>query len=137
MPASDRGRALTIFAILFGALAVSNFLKPLHLGGDHTGFVFLGQRLTGTPNMIIGPLFGLLLAAYAAGIWRLRRYALSLGYAYAAYVIVNLVMFQIRGPKPPGAGAGYMLFGLVYATIAIGVSSGAAYLLHQRRDLLS
>ena len=32
-------------------------------------------------------------------------------------------------PKPPGAGVGYFIFGFVYATIAVGVSSGAAYAL--------
>src|SRR5437762_10021803 len=91
MASEQRGPALTTFAILFGVLAVSNLLKPLQMGGpEHTGFVFFGQRTTGTANAILGPLFGIYLLVYAVGIWRLRRFALPMAYAYAAYVIVNL-----------------------------------------------
>jgi hypothetical protein len=129
MAQAGRGRGLTVFAILFAIMAVSNLLKPLQLGGDRTGFVFFGHRLSGTSNTIIGPLFGLYLAVYAAGIWRRKRYALPMAYGYAAYVVLNLILFNAYGPKPPSAGTGYALFGLVYATVAIGVSSGAAYLL--------
>jgi hypothetical protein len=134
MPTSKRGRALTVFAILFGILAISNLLKPLQLGGDQqTGFVFFGQRLGGTANAIAGPLFGLYLLVYAAGIWGMRRFALPMGIAYAAYVIINLVLFPFRTPPPPGAGVGYQVFGAVYAVIAIGVSGWAVRLLQQRR----
>src|SRR3984957_3283419 len=64
----QRGAALTIFAILFGLLAISNFFKPFsHDPG--VGFVFMGVRLKGTGNAIMGPLFGLCLAIYAYGIW--------------------------------------------------------------------
>ena len=122
-----RDRTLTVFAVVFGLLAVSNFLKPLQLGGSRTGFVFLGQRLSGTPNAIIGPLFGLYLLLYAVGIWRMRRYALPMAWAYAAYVVVNLLLFNVRTPRPPGTG--YLLFGLVYMVVAVAVSSGAAWAL--------
>lgn len=122
-----RSRALTGFAVLFGILAVSNLLKGLRIGAE-TGFVFLGERLTGTPNAALGAAFGLYLLAYAYGIWTRRKWALPMGIAYAAWVVVNLVMFTVRGPKPP-PGIGYALFGLVYAVIAIGVSAGAVYLL--------
>lgn len=125
---TTRSTGLTVCAVLFGILAVSNLLKPLQIGAD-TGFVFFGTRLTGTANAILGPLFGVYLLLYAYGIWTLRSWALPMGVAYAAYVIVNLVTFQMWGPKPPNAGAGWAIFGLVYATIAIGVSSGAVYLL--------
>ena len=99
-----RGRALTVFAILFALLAVSNFLKPLQLGGERTGFVFLGQRLTETANTIVGPLFGLYLLAYAVSIWRMKRIALTMGWAYAAYVVVNLLLFNLRTSRPPAPG---------------------------------
>ena len=135
MTTETRGRALTTFAILFAILGVSNLLKPLQLGRD-TGFVFLGQRLTGTPNAILGPLFGVFLLVYAAGIWRLRRFALPMAYAYAAYVIVNLIAFTVRGPQAP-PGLGYMVFGVVYAVVAIGVSGGAALLLGRRKAALT
>ena len=75
MASEQRGSALTTFAILFGVVAVSNLLKPLQLGGAHTGFVFFGQRTSGTTNAILGPLFGIYLLVYAVGIWRLRRFA--------------------------------------------------------------
>ena len=131
--AEERGPALTTFAVLFAVLAVSNFLKPLQLGAQ-TGFVFFGRRLAGTPNAIAGPLFGAFLLAYAAGIWGMRRYALPLAYLYAAYVIVNLICFNVRNVRPPGAG--YLVFGIVYSVVAIGVSSGAAWLLARRKTAL-
>jgi hypothetical protein len=127
-----RGPALTTAAILFGLLGVSNLLKPAHLG-DQTGFVFFGKRLAGTPNAIAGPLFGLYLLAYAIGIWGMRGWALPMGVAYATYVVVNLVLFNVRTGPPPGAGVGYQIFGLVYAVVAIGVSAGTAWLLAGRR----
>lgn len=125
----ERGTALTVIAVLFGLLAVSNLLKGFRLGGDQTGFVFLGDRLTGMPNAVLGAAFGIYLLAYAWGIWTLRTWALPMGIAYLLYVIVNLVMFQVRGPKPPGAGVGFMIFGLVYAAVAIGVPAYAIHLL--------
>jgi hypothetical protein len=134
MPQARRDRALTVAAVLFTVLAVSNLLKPLQLGAQ-TGFVFLGRRLTGTPNAIMGPLFGLYLLVYAAGIWNMRRWALPMGVGYAAYVVLNLALFNVRMPQPPGVG--YKIFGVVYSLIAIGVSAGTVYLLAQRRDALS
>jgi len=135
MPKAERGSALTVFAVLFLVLAVSNSLKPLQLGGDHTGFVFLGRRLTGTANAVMGPLFGLYLLVYAVGIFRMRRFALAMGALYAAYVVVNLILFNVRMPRE--GGVGFVIFGLVYAAIAIGVSSGAVYLLARRRTALA
>lgn len=126
-------RRLRVLAVLFGLLAVSNLLKPLRLGAQ-TGFVLFGERLSGVANAVAGPLFGVFLAVYALGIWRMRRYALPMSYLYAAYVIANLVLYTIRTPQPPGPGA--MLFGLVYAAIAIGVSGGAALLLRRHRAAL-
>ena len=114
-------------------LAVSNFLKPLQLGAD-VGFVLFGQRLTGTANTIAGPIFGLYLLVYAAGIWRMKRYALPMAYAYALYVVVNLIMWTYRMPEGAETSAA---FGIAYMTVAIGVSSGAAVLLHRSREQLS
>ena len=68
MSTPSRGSALTTAAILFGVLGISDLLKPLQFGGDQTGFVFFGKRLAGTPNAIVGPLFGLYLLVYALGI---------------------------------------------------------------------
>jgi len=135
MPA-ERGPFLTVAAILFGLLAISNLLKPLEIGPT-TGFVFLGQRLSGTPNMIAGPIFGAILAIYAYGVWTMRKWAVPLGGLYAAYVITNLVLFPFRTPPPPNAGVGWQIFGLVYSAIAIGVSGGAWWTLSKRRDELA
>ena len=128
-----RGPWLTTAAVLFAVLAISNLLKPLQIGGEQTGFVFLGERLTGIANTIAGPVFGVFLAAYAAGIWGMRRFALPMGRLYAAYVLLNLVLFPFRTPPPPGAGTGWRIFGLVYAAVAIGVSVGTYWTLARRQ----
>src|ERR1051326_2304896 len=104
MSKADRGSALTVFAVLFLVLAISNFLKPLQIGGDHTGFVFLGRRLSGTANAVVGPLFGVYLLVYAIGIWRRRRFALTMGALYAAYVVVNLILFNSQCRAGRGSG---------------------------------
>jgi hypothetical protein len=132
---AERGPFLTVAAILFGILAISNLSKPLEIGPT-TGFVFLGQRLSGTPNLIAGPIFGVILATYAYGVWTMRRWAIPLGGLYALYVILNLTLFPFRTPPPPGAGVGWQLFGLVYSAVAIGISGGAWWTLSKRRDEL-
>ena len=133
--AEQHHRLFTIFAVLFGLLAISNLLKPLRLGSDETGFVFLGDRLSGIANTIVGPIFGLFLALYAFGIWKRKRFALPMGHAYATYVILNLILFTVKNPKPPGVG--YVIFGIVYSLIAVGVSLGAAIFLTRNKALLS
>ncbi|MDO8434760.1 MAG: hypothetical protein Q7S58_20375 [Candidatus Binatus sp.] len=130
-----RGAILTIFAVLFALLAVSNFMKPLKMSSE-VGFVFLGTRLSGMANAIAGPVFGVILATYAFGIFAMRQFALPIAYLYAAYVIVNLVLYLTKTyatlPNAP------LLVGmLLYALIAISVSSGAAIILHQRRAELT
>ena len=133
MADSSRGGVLTICAVLFALLAVSNFLKPLHLD-PNAGFVFLGVKTHGIANAILGPAFGALLAAYAFGIWRMRRWALPIAYAYAAYVILNLSLFSIRNAGSPGQPPPVFMAG--YIVVAIGVSAGSAVLLHRRRHEL-
>lgn len=131
-----RPRLLRALAILIGLMALSNFWKPIAQRLDPNGpagFVFFGTRLHGAANAIIGPLFGAFLATYAYGVWTLRRWALPLAYAYAGYVILNLIFFSLnasQGERPP------VFFMLLYALAAVGVSSGGAYFLYQRRDLL-
>jgi hypothetical protein len=135
MAEERRSQMFTIFAVLFALLAVSNLLKPFQIGGEQTGFVLFGQRLSGTANTIAGPLFGLYLLIYAYGIWRKKRFALPMSHAYALYVVLNLLLFMGKTIRPPGVG--YLLFGLVYSAIAIGVSVGAAYFLTARKAELS
>ncbi len=135
MVEANRGPDLKVFAVLFALLAVSNLSKPLQLGGEQIGFIFFGQRLTGTANAIVGPLFGIYLLVYALGIWRMKRFALPMGHAYATYVVLNLIMFTAKNPRPPGVGP--VIFGIVYMVVAIGVSVGAAYLLTKHKAKLS
>jgi len=134
MPQSERGTALTIFAVAFALLAISNILKPLQLGGDQTGFVLFGLRLGTTGSALAGPLFGIFLLAYARSIWQMRRVAIPLAYAYAGYVVINLILFSLLTPTPRTAG--YIAFSIVYSIVAIGVSAGAAVLLSRRKSEL-
>jgi hypothetical protein len=120
-----------------GLLALSNFTKPISqtLAPDSTaGFVLFGQRLHGLANAIVGPLFGLVLGSYAYGVWTMRRWVVPLAGAYAVYVVANLLLFSLN--PPPGSDTPRI--GLVlYALVAIGVSSGGAYYLYRNRDRLS
>jgi len=131
----ERGAFLSTAAVLFALLGVSNLLKPLQIGGEQTGFVFFGERLSGTANTILGPLFGIALLAYAVGIWRMHRWALPLGWAYAGYVLVNLFLFTVRNPEATDPQR--RVFGLVYTAAALGVSWGAALILRRRADELA
>jgi tryptophan-rich sensory protein len=131
MGESKRGALLTTIAILFAILAITDILKPLKLEGPTTGLVFFGTRQTGTANAILGPLMGLILLVYAAGIWLMRRYAMTLGRLYAVYVIVNLVLYTQL--NPPAKTSGEMIFGIVYMIVAIAMTVGTALILTRRR----
>ena len=135
MANSKRSTALTTLAILFAILAVTDILKPLHLEGPTTGLVFFGKRLSGVPNAILGPILGIFLLTYAAGIWRMRRYAMSLAYAYAIYVTINLVLYSARNPPP--ASQFERIFGLVYFVLALASSWGTAVLLRRSKEDLT
>jgi hypothetical protein len=134
MADSRRGGSLTTLAILFAILALTDILKPLHLEGPTTGLVFFGKRLSGTPDAILAPMLGIVLLIYAAGIWRMRRYAMYLGYAYAIYVTLNLVLFSVRNPPP--ASKSEMIFGIVYIIVAFAFSWGTPILLSRRKIAL-
>jgi len=127
-------RTLRVFAVAFALLAISNLLKPLELG-ETTGFVFFGQRLSGTPNLIAGVFFGLYLLVYAWGIWRMKRFVVGMSHAYAVYVVLNLLLFWNKNPMPPDIQT--RIFGFVYIFVALGVSGGAAFLLTKHKALLS
>jgi hypothetical protein len=125
-----RGAALTTFAVLFTLLAISNFTKPL--GKHGAGFVFLGTKQSGIANDILGPAFGIFLLIYATGIWRQRRWAVPMGWAYAIWVPLNMLLFTIKTPESWQSP----VFGIIYMVIAIGVSWGSAILLTRRRAQL-
>jgi hypothetical protein len=132
----SRGPVLTTLAILMGLLAVSNFMKPVGQAmqpESDAGFVFLGQRLYGVANTIMGPLFGVVLATYAYGVWTRRRWVLPLAIAYAAYVVLNLALFAATAPPAQVPGLGFMA---VYSLVAVGVSAGGAAYLYRNRERL-
>jgi hypothetical protein len=127
-----RGWFLTVCAVLFALLALSNFLKPV-LADAHTGFVFFGHRLSGVPNDVIGPVFGLILVAYVIAIWQMRRLALPLGWFYAGYVVANTVLFSMYTTDRPPSPA-FMVGALV---LGLGVPIGSAIALTQKRAQLT
>lgn len=129
MAEKSRGVTLTIFAILFGLLALSNFIKPFsHDPG--TTFIFLGSRMSGAANLILAWLFGILLAAYAYGIWTMRKFALTIAYAYLLWVIVNMILFSIKNNGGMEPSAAIAIGALV---VGIGVPLAALIVLHRRR----
>jgi len=129
----SRGAALTIFAILFGLLAISDFMKPFsHDPG--VGFVFMGVRLKGIGNAVMGPLFGLCLAIYAYGIWTMRRFALPVAYIFTAWVVVNTVLFSMKNRNEPHPSLAFSIFA---TAIGIGVPLATAIILSRRQNDLS
>ncbi len=132
MEEKSRGVTLTIFALLLALMAISNFGKPFsHNPG--VGFVFFGTRLSGAPNMIVAPIFGIILAVYAYGILAMRKFALPIGIFYAAYVIVNMPLFLLKYQGTAVMQEHSWAYLLPYPFVAIGVSSGAAWLLYRRK----
>ncbi len=135
MANSRRSGFLTTMAVLFVVLAIEDILKPLHLEGPTTGLVFFGRRLSGVPDAVLGPLVGIFLLIYAAGIWRMRRYALYLGFAYAIYVTINLVLFTATNPAPTSRGD--QVFGIAYSLLALVLTWATAILLSRHKGELT
>ena len=131
-----RGAFLTVMAVLFAILALSNATKALqHLQDPKAlGLVIFGVRFeTVAANLILGPLMGVVLAAYSYGLWKLKRWVAPLSIAYAFYVPVNLVLFWYRqtGPDIPPLGAI-----LAYLAVSLTGSIGTALYLAYHRDRL-
>ncbi|MGA9724305.1 MAG: hypothetical protein WBQ86_17730 [Candidatus Binatus sp.] len=133
MAEKSRGPALTVFALLFVLLAISDFAKPLqHSPG--VGFVYMGVRQSGAANAIMGPLFGFLLLVYAYGIWTMRRYALPVAYIFTAWVIVNTILFTIKNHAVEHPS---LLVAIISTAIGIGVPLATAIILSRRQADLS
>ncbi len=132
----ERGPFLTVMAVLLGLLAVSNFTKALqHLQDPRTlGIVIFGVRFERVlSNLILGPIMGTVLAAYAYGLWKLKPWVAPLSIFYAFYVPVNLVLFwyfQTSPEIPP------VRFILGYLAVALTGSIGTALYLAYHRDKL-
>jgi len=135
--ARERGPFLTVMAILFGVLAISNATKALQYLRDPKtlGLVVFGVRFAGvTPNLLLGPLLGAVLAVYAYGLWTLKRWVVPLSIAYAFYVPVNLVLFWYYQTDPAIPPLGFILF---YLAVAFTGSIGTALYLAYHRDRLA
>lgn len=131
---AQRGWFLTVMAALFAVLALSDITKALQFNNDPKalGIVIFGVRFESfSSNLILGPIIGVVLAAYAYGLWTLRRWVLPLSAVYAFYVPVNLVLFWYRqtGPDIPP-----LAFILMYLAISLGGSIGTALYLAYHRD---
>jgi hypothetical protein len=124
-----RGVTLTIFAALLVLVAISDFLKPFHLF-PNDGFVFLGTKLTGAANAVMGPLFGIVVMVGAYGIWAIRKFALPIAYVFVLCVILNMVLYTIK------SGAARPL-PIANVAVGIGVPLALAIILHRRRADLS
>ena len=133
MEKSKRGAMLTVVAVLFALLAVSDFLKPF-TENDRTGVVIFGFRQHGLADAILAPMLGLILLAYATGILLMRRFAIPLGWAYAAFVIANLILFRILNPPKSQQE---MIFGFGFMLVAIAITVGTALVLTRRRAELA
>ena len=143
---TKRGGFLTAMPVLL-ALAGSvdvlkAFTKPappgqkmMGMDAPATGIMFLGVLHSGPSATILGLLLGAILFFYAFGIWRMKRYAMTLAWTYAAYVILNVTLFTIRNPPPPSRGA--MIFAVVYSIGAIVLTVATAGALTRRRSDLS
>ena len=129
-----RGVLLTIFAALFALGAIQDALKPFHLEGPTTGLVFLGTRLSGAANLVMSIALAIFLLSYAAGVWRMRKYALTLSFVYGVYVIINIVVFSI---KYAGQDNGPVVFLIIFTVLAIAIPWGSAVILWRRRAELT
>jgi len=133
---SARGWFLTVITVLFVLLAISDFTKGFQYANrpEIGGLVILGHKFQGVgKNLVLGPLFGIFLLAYAFGVWRLRAWVLPLAMVYAFYVPVNLVLFwSLHQLPPPTVG-----FIVMYLILSLGGSVGTAIYLSYHRDRLS
>jgi hypothetical protein len=64
----------------------------------------------------------------------MKRYAMTVAWIYAAYLILNVTLFTIRNPAP--STPGLMVFRIVYLLGALMLSVGTAIALtHRSADL--
>lgn len=133
----ERGPFLTAMAVLFCLLTFSNFTKPFQYlrHPDHLGIVIFGVRFQSfLSNLMLGPMMGVVIAAYTYGIWKLKPWVAPLSIVYAFYVPTNLVLFWYyqTGPEIPP-----LRFMLTYLAFAFTGSIGTALYLAYHRDKLA
>jgi hypothetical protein len=132
---ASRGWFLTLMTVLFVILAISDFTKALQFANDPAvgGLVILGHKFHGVGhNLILGPLFGIVLLLYAYGIWNMRAWVLPLSIVYAFYVPANMVLFWSLHQLPPPSKR----FIVMYLILSLGGSVGTAIYLSYHRERL-
>ena len=131
-----RGWFITVMTVLFVVLALSDFTKSLQFANDPAvgGLVILGHKFRGVAhNLMLGPIFGIILLIYAYGIWNLRAWVLPLAIVYAFYVPYNLVLFWFTHfDSHPSIS-----FIVGYLAIALVGSIGTAIYLAYHRERLA
>jgi hypothetical protein len=131
----SRGTFLTVMTVLFVVLAISDFTKALQYANNPAvgGLVVFGHKFEGVAiNLVLGPLFGMVLLTYAYGIWKMRAWVLPLSLVYAFYVPYNLVLFWFTHTTGPRS-IGFIVF---YLAIALTGSVGTALYLAYHRERL-
>jgi hypothetical protein len=135
MPEAKRSRVLTVFAFLLVLLAVEDFLKPFRPGPAAThpfgvrvqsGIVFFGTRPEGALAYVAGWLVATFLICLAIGIWQMRGFARAMASCYAVYVLLNILIFNLRHPPETHAE---LIFAVAYAVVAVGSACALAILL--------
>ena len=136
MSQAKRSGFLTLMAVLFAILALSNATKFLQaMGGGTSGFVLFGLRFHDLlPNLLLGLPFAAMLGAYSFGLWNRKRWVTFIAVPYALYVPVNLTLFWFFAPNDNLPPVGFILGYLVFA---VGGSVGTALYLMRHYDELT
>jgi hypothetical protein len=122
-------------AILLAVLALGEILRAITLKGPTIGSVFLGMQSVMASSPALGAIIGVITLVYAAGVWRMKHYALALGWVYAAYSILGLTLAWVR--IGPTEDPGEMVFAIVYTIGALTLSVGTSIVLTRRKAELS
>ena len=129
----QRGAFLTVMAILFVVLAISDFTKVFqHAHAGHLGLVILGHRFNRKlANFVLGWLFGAFLLTYAHGIWNMKAWSVPLSILYAFYVPTNMVLFWSLHKLDPPTVRFIVFYLFVSLTGSIGTALYLAFHQHE------
>jgi hypothetical protein len=134
-----------ICALLIGLRSLTNFAKLFQ--GEGAILVVFGQILRGGEAALPALTLGLFMLVTAVAMWRPSRWALPLVAVYAAFVLLNLLLWTLTNPDElvrvggllssatdPATQRRYGLLGMaVYSAFAIATTAVPAWLLWQRR----
>jgi hypothetical protein len=124
----------SLMAVLIALLALSNATKALqfYLRPGELGIVIFGFHFQDVlSNALLGPPMGVLLGAYAYGLWTRKAWVIPASVAHAFYVPLNLVLFWYMKTNPEIPPLGGML---AYLAVALPGSIGTALYVAYHRD---